>query len=71
MLQERCDESGRKAADRALEAQGAKRAPEEPQSAAFTFNGLFWDSLRTVKSSIRFRSIATGSSLFSNPATMC
>ena len=27
-------DSARKAADRALEAQGAKRAPEEPQSAA-------------------------------------
>jgi hypothetical protein len=42
-------DSARKAADRALEAQGAKRPPEEPQSAAFTFNGLYWDSLRTVQ----------------------
>jgi hypothetical protein len=42
--------SASKAADRALEAQGAKRAPEQPQSAAFTFNGLYWDSLRTVQS---------------------
>jgi Matrixin len=43
-------DSARKAADRALEAQGAKRPPEEPQSAAFTLNGLYWDTLRTVQS---------------------
>jgi hypothetical protein len=42
-------ESARKAADRALEAQGAKRAPEEPQSAAFTLNGLYWDTLTTLQ----------------------
>ena len=38
-------QSARKAADRALEAQGAKRPPAEPQSAAFTFNGLVWNRL--------------------------
>ena len=42
-------QSARKAANRALEAQGAKRPPAEPVSAAFTFNGLKWDSLRTVQ----------------------
>jgi Matrixin len=42
-------QSARKSADRALEAQGAKRAPEEPQSAAYTFNGLYWDSRATVQ----------------------
>jgi hypothetical protein len=43
-------ENARKAGDRALEAQGAKRAPEPPQSAAFTFNGLVWDALPVVQS---------------------
>ena len=43
-------ESARKAGDRALEGQGAKRAPEPPQSAAFTFNGLVWDELPVVQS---------------------
>jgi hypothetical protein len=43
-------QSASKAADRALEAQGARRAPKPPESAGFTFNGLFWDSLRVVQS---------------------
>ena len=38
-------ESARRAGDRALEAQGAKRAPAPPQSAAYTLNGLRWDVL--------------------------
>jgi Matrixin len=37
--------SARNAADRALEAQGAKRKPEPPQSSAYEFNGLRWDVL--------------------------
>ena len=41
-------ESARRAGDRALEAQGARRAP--PQSAAYTFNGLRWDVLPVVQS---------------------
>ena len=40
--------NARKAADRALEAQGAKRAAP-PVSAAFTFSGLFWDRLPVVQ----------------------
>jgi Matrixin len=44
-------QSASKAADRALEAQGAKkRAPKPPQSSAFAFNGLFWDVLPVVQS---------------------
>ena len=40
--------SARAAADRALEAQGAKPAP--PQSSAFTVNGLFWNRLPVTQS---------------------
>jgi hypothetical protein len=43
-------ESARKAADRALDGQGARPAPAEPQSAAFTLNGLRWDVLPVVQS---------------------
>ena len=42
--------SARAAGDRALNAQGAQRAPEPPQSAAYTFNGLRWDVLPVVQS---------------------
>jgi hypothetical protein len=42
--------SAREAGDRALEAQGAKRPPEPPQSAAYTFTGLRWDTARVVQS---------------------
>ncbi len=41
LVQVRAGERARGAADRALEAQGAKRAPKPPQSAAYAFNGLF------------------------------
>lgn len=49
LVQVSAGESARQAADRALEAQGAKRAPQPPQSSAFTFNGLFWDTLPVVQ----------------------
>ncbi len=39
----------RHAGDRALEAQGAKRNPEPPQSSAYAFNGLRWDRLPVVQ----------------------
>ena len=42
--------SARAAGDRALAAQGARRAPEQPQAAAYTFNGLRWDVLPVVQS---------------------
>jgi hypothetical protein len=43
-------QSASKAADRALEAQGAKRAPKPPpESSGFAFNGLFWDTLPVVQ----------------------
>ena len=42
--------SARAAGDRALAAQGAQRAPEQPQAAAYTFNGLRWDVLPVVQS---------------------
>lgn len=41
--------SARGAADRALEAQGAKRAPEPPQSSAYPFSRLRWDVLPVVQ----------------------
>jgi Matrixin len=41
--------SARAAGDRALDAQGARRAPEAPQSSAYTFNGLRWDVLPVVQ----------------------
>jgi hypothetical protein len=41
--------SARAAGNRALEAQGAKRAPEPPQSAEYTFSGLRWDALPVVQ----------------------
>jgi hypothetical protein len=50
LVQVPAGESARQAADRALEAQGAKRPPEPPQSSAYTFNGLYWDSLSVVQS---------------------
>jgi hypothetical protein len=37
--------SARTAANNALAAQGATRAPDPPQSAAYTFTGLHWDVL--------------------------
>jgi Matrixin len=40
--------SAREAGDRALEAQGAQRAPDV-QSSGFTLNGLFWDDLPVVQ----------------------
>jgi Matrixin len=36
-------EDARAAAERALDAQGARPAPAPPQSSAFTLSGLFWD----------------------------
>src|SRR5215216_7668043 len=42
-------QSASKAADRALEAQGARRAPKPPQSSGYAFNGLFWDTLPVVQ----------------------
>jgi hypothetical protein len=41
--------SARAAGNRALEAQGAKRPPSPPESAAYTFNGLRWDRLPVVQ----------------------
>ena len=41
--------SAREAGERALEAQGAKPEPAPPQSAAFTFTGLFWNTLPVVQ----------------------
>jgi len=41
--------SARAAGDRALEAQGATRAPDV-QSSGYTLNGLYWDSLPVVQS---------------------
>ena len=41
--------SAREAGERALDAQGAEPAPAPPQSAAFTFTGLFWNALPVVQ----------------------
>ena len=41
-------ESARLAGNRALESQGAKRAPDV-QSSGYTLNGLFWDRLPVVQ----------------------
>jgi hypothetical protein len=49
LVQVAAGENARKAADRALEANGAKRRPEQPQSAAYAFNGLRWDRLPVVQ----------------------
>jgi len=37
------------AADKALQAQGAKKAPAPPQSNSYTFTGLYWDVLPVVQ----------------------
>jgi len=41
--------SARTAANNALDAQGATRAPDPPQSAAYTFTGLHWEVLPVVQ----------------------
>ena len=42
--------SARAAAGRALDSQGAKRAPAPPQSSGYTLSGLRWDVLPVVQS---------------------
>jgi hypothetical protein len=37
-------QSAKAAGDRALESQGAKARPEQPQSYGYSFTGLFWDT---------------------------
>ena len=37
------------AADKALQAQGARKAPAPPQSNSYTFTGLYWDVLPVVQ----------------------
>jgi hypothetical protein len=50
LVEVQAGEKARHAADRALEAHGAKRPPSPPESAAYTFTGLRWDAFPVAQS---------------------